>query len=363
MVSYYKRTNKKGTSYQAIIRVKGYKPKFGTYKLKSQAQAWAEPIEIAMKNGTYKESSEIIDDSPRANIGACHDLIEYFRKEIAPNKYSLPEKYKAMYDWWDKEIGEYKVTELSASIISSKKELLRIESIYKGKIETTRSNNTINKYLMCISAVLTYAVKELELIEINPCSKVSPMPKPDGRKRFLSIDEISIFLKACKDHSLMVYVYTLILISTGARYSEVLHLKVEDIDYENQQIYYLKTKNKESRGVPIEESVLEVIKQYLQENQIDTGNIFRPKRSDGEYPYIKGILEKIIKEAGLKDFHIHDIRHTTASYIAMSGGSLLDIAEILGHKSLVMARRYSHLTKKHTATVLNKVTTKILSDV
>jgi len=216
---------------------------------------------------------------------------------------------------------------------------------------------------MCISAVLSYAVKELELIEINPCSKVSPMTKPDGRKRFLSVDEISIFLKACKEHSLMVYVYTLILISTGARYSEVLHLRVEDIDYENQQIYYLDTKNKESRGVPIEQNVLDLIKQYLQENKIDKGNIFRPKRSDGAYPYIKGILEKIIAELELKDFHIHDIRHTTASYIAMSGGSLLDIAEILGHKSLVMARRYSHLTKKHTATVLNKVTTKILPDV
>lgn len=358
--------NKNGTSYQVNIRVKGYKPVYRTFKgekAKTRAKKWASVIEGQMNDGTYKEKPEIIDNSPRANIESCHDLIEYFRKEIAPHKYSLPEKYNTMYDWWDREIGIYKVIDISASIISTKKELLRAETIYKGKVETTRANNTINKYIMCISAILSYAVKELEIIEINPCSKVSLMPKPDGRKRFLSMDEISIFLKACKEHSLMVYLYTLILISTGARYSEVLHLKVEDIDYENQQIYYLKTKNKESRGVPIEESVLEVIKQYLKENQIDTGNIFRPKRGDGEYPYIKGILEKIIKDSGLKDFHIHDIRHTTASYIAMSGGSLLDIAEILGHKSLVMARRYSHLTKKHTATVLNKVTTKILPEV
>ena len=99
------------------------------------------------------------------------------------------------------------------------------------------------------------------------------------------------------------------------------------------------------------------------ENKIESGNIFRAKRNDGEYPYIKGILEKIIKDTNIKNFHIHDIRHTTASYIAMNGGSLLDIAEILGHKSLVMARRYSHLTKKLTATVLNNVTTKILPEI
>lgn len=363
MVSYYKRTNKKGTTYQAIIRVDGYKPKYKTFKLKSHAQAWAEPIELAMKNGTYKEKNLPLDDSPSANIESCHDLIKYFKENIAPDRYATPEKYYAMYDWWDNQIGEYKAVELSAALISTKKEFLRIETIYKGKKETTRSNNTINKYLMCISAVLTYAVKELEIIDVNPCSKVSTMTKPKGRDRILSIDEIAKFLKACKEHSLMVYVYTLILISTGARYSEVLHLTVNDIDYENQQIYFLDTKNGENRGVPVEKNVLDIIKQYLAENKIEADNIFRAKRNDAKYPYLRAVLADIIKKLELKDFHIHDIRHTTASYIAMNGGSLLDIAEILGHKSLVMARRYSHLTKKHTAALLSKVRNKILPEI
>ena len=76
--------------------------------------------------------------------------------------------------------------------------------------------------------------------------------------------------------------------------------------------------------------------------------------------YVRQTLQNIIAQIQLKDFRIHDIRHTTASYIAMNGGSLLDIAEILGHKSLVMARRYSHLTQKHTASVLQKATSKML---
>ena len=76
---------------------------------------------------------------------------------------------------------------------------------------------------------------------------------------------------------------------------------------------------------------------------------------------VRGKLQKIIKNIGLEDFHIHDIRHTTASYIAMNGGSLLDIAEILGHKSIVMADRYSHLTKKHTAKLINSTSNLMLS--
>ena len=362
MAVYNKRENKKGTCYQAIIRVKGFKTLCKTFKLKSQAQAWAEPIERAMKDGNFKEI-QIDNNSPRAIIKNIHDLIIYFKNEIAPYRYSQVEKYNTMFDWWDNEIGYIKLNEISAAIISDKKELLKTQNIYKEKKTTKRSNNTINKYLMCISAILTFAVKELELIDINPCSKVKLMPKPNGRTRFLSIEELNIFLNACKQHSTMVYIFALISVATGARYSEVLHLTVENIDYQNSQLHYLDTKNKEHRGVPIDRNILEMVKQYTIENNITTGNIFKAKRSDGEYPYIKGILEKIIKKANITDFHIHDIRHTTASYIAMNGGSLLDIAEILGHKSLTMARRYSHLTQKHTATLLNKVANKIITNI
>lgn len=359
--------NKNGISYQVNIRVNGYKPIYKTFKgdkAKSRAKKWATVIEGQMNNGTYKEVL-FENGSPQAKIKTLHNLIEYFKNNIACKRYEHAEKYDCMFDWWDKNLGFYKLEELTTSLITQKKELLEKEPIYKWKDKnksTTRSANTINKYLMCLSAILTYATKELELLEINPCSNVKLMPKSKGRTRFLSLEEIKAFLNACKEHSSMVYLFAMISLSTGARYSEVLHLQVENIDFDNQQVFYLNTKNKEHRGVPINQELKELIQNYLIENNITNGNIFRAKRNDGTYPCIKEYLEKIIKNIGLEDFHIHDIRHTTASYIAMNGGSLLDIAEILGHKSLVMARRYSHLTQKHTATVLNKMTNKILSD-
>lgn len=359
--------NKKGVSYQVNIRAAGYKPVYKTFKgdkAKTRAKKWASIVEGQMNDGIYKEMPDILNIQERDQIDTIETLIAYFRKNVAPERYASPEKYNAMFDWWISHIGSIKIHNLSSSIISGYKEILRTEPIKKGKKKiATRSNNTVNKYLMCLSAILTYAVKELEIIEVNPCSNVATLPKSKGRERFLTLDEIELFLGACKEHSQMVYIFALISISTGARYSEVLHLKVENIDYQNSQIHYLNTKNKENRGVPIEPDILRLLKCYLVENKIESGNIFRAKRNDGEYPYIKGILEKIIKDTNIKNFHIHDIRHTTASYIAMNGGSLLDIAEILGHKSLVMARRYSHLTKKHTATVLNNVTTKILPEI
>lgn len=374
MVNYYKRENSKGTSYQAKVRVKGYKPICKTFKLKSQAQAWAEPIEIAMKNGTYKEINELIETSSSANIKTMHDLITFFRTEVAPERYkdNAP-KYDIMFDWWDNrfsygeigaEINSLKVKDINASIISDSLRLLKNEEIKKGKDNVCRRKaNTINKYKMCLSAILKYAVNELEILEYNPCSKVKNLPKPKGNDRFLSIDEIKIFLEQCKNHSPMVYLFVLISLSTGGRYSEVLGIEVQNIDFENLQVQFLNTKNGENRAVPIDSDLAAMIQEYMNENNITFGKLFRTEREGANAPYIKGQIEDIKKKLDIPYFRIHDMRHTIASHIAMNGGTLLDIAEILGHKSLTMARRYSHLTKKHTAELLNRVTNKILPNV
>ena len=57
----------------------------------------------------------------------------------------------------------------------------------------------------------------------------------------------------------------------------------------------------------------------------------------------------------ITDFRFHDLRHTTASYLAMEGASAPQIAEILGHKTLQMVKRYSHFNKAHIAEVLTKM--------
>ena len=58
-------------------------------------------------------------------------------------------------------------------------------------------------------------------------------------------------------------------------------------------------------------------------------------------------MEKVLKASGIEDFRFHDLRHSTASYLAMNGASLAEIAEILGHKTLQMVKRYSHLSEQH----------------
>ena len=60
-------------------------------------------------------------------------------------------------------------------------------------------------------------------------------------------------------------------------------------------------------------------------------------------------------------FRFHDLRHSAASYLAMSGATLAEIAEVLGHKTLAMVKRYSHLTEQHTSAVVARMNEKFLS--
>ena len=70
---------------------------------------------------------------------------------------------------------------------------------------------------------------------------------------------------------------------------------------------------------------------------------------------------KAVTQSGLEDFRFHDLRHTAASYLAMSGASLAEIAEILGHKTLSMVQRYAHLSEAHTSKVVERMSNKFLN--
>ncbi len=73
-------------------------------------------------------------------------------------------------------------------------------------------------------------------------------------------------------------------------------------------------------------------------------------------------FETVLKQADIDNFRWHDLRHTTASYLAMNGSSLASIAEILGHKTLSMVKRYAHLSEAHTANEVESMNYKIFGE-
>ena len=73
----------------------------------------------------------------------------------------------------------------------------------------------------------------------------------------------------------MIYIFYLISFKTGGRFNEVRHLQVKDIDFQNNRVYFLDTKNKTHRGVHVDATTLGLIRKYMETNEIESGYIFR----------------------------------------------------------------------------------------
>jgi integrase len=66
-----------------------------------------------------------------------------------------------------------------------------------------------------------------------------------------------------------------------------------------------------------------------------------------------------LEKAKVPNFRFHDLRHSAASYLAMNGATTIEIAAVLGHKTLQMVKRYSHLANSHTSSVVTAMNEKI----
>ena len=110
---------------------------------------------------------------------------------------------------------------------------------------------------------------------------------------------------------------------------------------------------------PLAGPALDLLRELSRVRRIDTDLVFAGP--DGRAIFPRKPWERALTAAQIDDFRFHDLRHTAASYLAMSGATLAEIAEVLGHKTLEMVKRYSHLTDQHTSKVVARMNEKYLS--
>jgi integrase len=97
-----------------------------------------------------------------------------------------------------------------------------------------------------------------------------------------------------------------------------------------------------------------LVQQHAKVQRLDTVLLF-PSPSGKSPRDIRSAWKTALKRAGIIHFRFHDLRHTAASYLAMNGTSLMEIAEVLGHKTLAMVKRYAHLSEAHTRSVVERM--------
>jgi len=331
MASIQKIKNSKGVSYRVYIRRKGLKIITKTFSTKRLA------VRFALK--AEEDRNTQLSFGGRSSKTTFNELSKDYLSIYQGKR--LKEQ-KSKLDYWSGLLGNMQLMDITKS------------DIYNGlhSLPKHLSNATINRYKAAVSVVLSYALREYDLPD-NPVRYIRSLPEERGRTRFLSNTERSTLFKACRSSQWpKLYLIVLMAITTGSRRGELLNLRWTDIDYDRQTAYVQTSKNGQPRILPLtNEVMIELNKFKDQEPQL----IFNSEiKTNKPYEFYK-LWKKALAQAQIEDFRFHDLRHTTASYLAQSGASLLEIADVLGHKQIQMTKRYAHLCIEHKSKLINRV--------
>ncbi len=181
----------------------------------------------------------------------------------------------------------------------------------------------------------------------NPVKKVRMFKEPPGRIRYLGHDEISRLIEEATQHLKPIIVIALL---TGMRKGEILKLTWKDLDFDRQIIHVRNSKNGEARQIAMSREVEAVLSSLPKVHK----QVFT--RADGKPVIdIKTCFERAVRLAQIEDFSFHDMRHTFASYMMMTGAELLTVSRILGHKTINMTLRYAHLSPSYQREAMNRL--------
>lgn len=211
---------------------------------------------------------------------------------------------------------------------------------FKTERAKTVSAATVNRALALLKSAYNRAI-EWSKVEVNPVCKVKLFKENNQRLRYLEAEEIEKLLNSCDGYLKGVIT---VAIFTGMRRGEILNLKWHDCDFERRVIRLTNTKNNEVRAIPMNDIVWKAL--IAMPKHPNSAYVFYDTNGRPFHNLRKSFFTTLTK-CNIMNFHFHDLRHTFASQLVMSGVDLNTVRELLGHKSLEMTLRYSHLSPDH----------------
>lgn len=355
MASIQKRESKKGkVTYRVQIRTLKYR-ETATFERQTDAKRWAAQVETAIANGRHFK-----DQAPSRHTFA--EMVDRYIAEVMPTKPKSESAQVPQLLWWRSQVGEKSLADVTPALLSELRDALS----KKGRRDKPLTPASVNRYLAALSHVFTVATEEWQWLSDSPTRLVRRMKEPRGRTRFLSDEERERLLEACRaSGNIYLYPAVVLALSTGMRSGEIMNLTLDDVDLTRKRLILRETKNGEQRAVPLAAEALGQVREVVGLRRPDDTRLLFPsdrrlRPGTARRPIeLRAPWNTALAKAGLKDFKFHDLRHTAASYLAMCGASLMEISAVLGHKTLQMVKRYSHLSDPHTATVVTRMNQRI----
>lgn len=327
-----RRRNRDGSiSWDATVRRTGHPTACKSFSTKLEADLWIGRIEARMAGRTHSIARNM----------TVADLID----EALPH---LKNPVGVVFAYWREAIGTMRLIDVQSSphLIATHRDRLLGEPTggHRYKKLKPRSQSTVRNYLVELARLFAYAVKELHVMEENPCTRVAKPSASKWRVRFLDDDERKALLAACKtSDSPDLYAFVLFCLTTGCRKGEAAALEWRNVDLKRRWAVFPTTKNGTARGVPLTQAVADLLRA-------------RSRTDARVFPLdITSAWHTAVERAGIADFRFHDLRHSCGSALTMNGANAVEVATLLGHKTLDMVKRYSHLSGAHTTALVDRV--------
>lgn len=232
-----------------------------------------------------------------------------------------------------------------------------IKQIGKKRLTVDKvKQETVHQDLIRLKAIFATAIEEQWYTGTNPIGPLKFTKKRNKVVKYLTAEEVKILLTAAERHGEETHLFIAIGLHAGLRKGEIVNLRWEDIDMDEELIHIqAKKENKEkgiqefnpksgkTRTIPLKTELKNILLQYKKA----TGYLIRPqkenKRDFARSNYCIPIThKKIADETGIK-FSPHLLRHTFASHAAIAGVSIYKLQKWLGHSTIEMTQIYAHL--------------------
>jgi len=335
-----KRKNKKGITYQANVRCKQKNIDiYKSFNRLSDAREWAIKKENEITENEYQKKD---------NITFFENALNDYMNKISINKAKLTyDREKTCSKSLLKFFNGFLLCDISPKLICQ----------YRDKRLIDVSPYSVRLELTLLKQIYKIAQNEWGIIIDNPVNMVKFPSVPHGRENFLDKIQIKLLLDECKNSTnKKLYFYVFMILHSGMRPGEAAGLLKKDIKT-NRKIIEVFKKGKK-RHVPMTDSLLEKIPVMLS-LEPKSEYVFLPQNVSEyfkNYPsqYFRCSFKHAIKRGKL-NITIHDLRHTSASLLLMAGVDIRTLADILGHSSLNMVKRYTHLLDDYKISAINKI--------
>jgi integrase len=201
--------------------------------------------------------------------------------------------------------------------------------------------STFNHYRSLMSLSYRLGIQN-QKVTSNPARSVTHRREDNNRVRFLTVEEEQKLRKVMEAKWVSHVPELDLAINTGIRKGSQYSLTWDMVDFKGRMLNIPRTKNEQPIHVPLNDGAIAALK-LVHGRGSRGGRVFQSAKTGEPLENGRHWFDDAVIEAGIKNFRWHDLRHTFASRLRMKGAPLEDIADLLGHKSLTMTRRYAHL--------------------